>query len=250
MLACARPATMASGGGGTRRGQRPIISRLTPSVLATARNMKGAATMSCGKSGCGGPCGGPCADRPGDIRCPRMCLYSISKDIKGELRVIDRVSEECGDPRCVTMKVIDFVQAEASSNKNCESDQGRYFNPELKIYDLTHAFVDGDPKRRGFHGGSFRLGGQAGIIDGTISGMTNVNTHRRPFFEGPEPDDCDVPFLMEGRFCGTVQRARDDKLVGAQAIGTYRFRLEEGFDAEKSSIVGTMEGVIVVSCTS
>src|SRR5215204_4433151 len=107
--------------------------------------------MSCGESGCGGPCGRPCADTPDDIRCPRMCLYSISKDVKGELRLIDSVTEECGTPRCVTLKVIDFVRAEASTHRQCETDQGQYFNGDLKIYDLTHAFINGSSKQRGFH---------------------------------------------------------------------------------------------------
>ena len=178
-----------------------------------------------------------------------MCLYSISKDVKGELRLIDSVTEECGTPRCVTLKVIDFVRADASTHRQCETDQGQYFNGDLKIYDLTHAFINGSSKQRGFHGGKFRLGGVAGTIDGTISGMTNVDTHRQPLPDAPEPNDCDVPRLMEGRFCGTIQRARDDSLVGAQAIGTYRFFVFDGFDPERSDIVGTMEGVIVVTCT-
>jgi hypothetical protein len=209
--------------------------------------------MSCGKGGCGGPCGLPCADKPEDIRCPRMCLTSISKNLRGDVLLIDVEKEECGEPRCVTLKLINFAQMRATSNEPCDTQgaQGGLFDGTLKLYDLIHAFIDGSPETRGWHGASFRLEGPDGTIDGTFSGLTNANTFRDPF-NGEHGRECRVQNVMEGRFCGTVQRAGQEQLVGAQAIGTYRLFAEKGFMERNPPglpIYGTLEGVIVVTCT-
>jgi hypothetical protein len=206
--------------------------------------------MSCGKSGCGGPCGGPCADKAEDIRCPRMCLFGISKNLEGRLTLVDAEREECGEPPCLTLKLIHFAEMRATSYRLCDTpdDQGGLFDGTLKLYDLTHALMDGNPEGRGFHGASFRLSGPSGTIDGTFSGMTNANTYRAPHFNGEEGERCHVPNVMEGRFCGTVQRARQDHLVGAQVIGTYRLRARRDL-LNPETIEGTLEGVVVVTCT-
>ena len=179
-----------------------------------------------------------------------MCLTRISKNLRGEVFLIDAENEECGDPQCVTLKLIDFAQMRATSNERCDTrdDSGGLFDGTLKLYDLTHAFIDGSPENRGWHGASFRLEGPDGTVDGTFSGLTNANTFREPFFKGEYGEECQVQNVMEGRFCGTVQRARQEQLIGAQVIGTYRLFAERGFMERPGPIWGTLEGVVVVTC--
>ncbi len=200
--------------------------------------------MSCGT----GACGGPCADRPDDIRCTRMCLENLSKNLEGRLRLIDAEKEECGDPPCTTLKMYHFAELRISAH-DCDSDISRkLLDGTFKIYDLNHAMRNADEKDRGLHAGNFHWSGQGGAVArGQISGITNANTYRRPFFESRQP--CNQTGVMEGRFCGTIQQSPDPALpVGSQVIGTYRFRFDPSLGAEASGMQGTLEGVIVYGC--
>ena len=40
----------------------------------------------------------------GDAYSDNICLYEVSKVIQGEARVAESGKQECGDPKCVTLK--------------------------------------------------------------------------------------------------------------------------------------------------
>jgi hypothetical protein len=193
-----------------------------------------------------GTCSSRCADRPEDIRDTEMCLASLSKNLEGELRLLDRDLEQCAQPRCITLKTLHYLRMNVKTNDPCDSEPGRQLDGVFQVRDLTHAFMDGDGNRRGFHGGNFRWTGSGLLAVGSISGITNAGTHREPVFDPCQR--CEAPGYMEGRFCGIVRRAQDQALVGCQSIGTYRFRFDPSSGGGEGAIRGTLEGGIVCSC--
>ena len=56
--------------------------------------------------------------------------------------------------------------------------------------------ADGGFDQRGLHGGNFTWLGQRLFATGTLSGITNAGTHRKPVFD-PACQECHQPTFME-----------------------------------------------------
>jgi hypothetical protein len=191
-----------------------------------------------------------CPDDPAEVYERSVCLHAVSKDAKGDLRLLERKDDECPQDRCRTLKTIHLLYLAVDPSgpeQGCDSEEGAALNGRFYVRDLVHAFSDGDPTRRGFHAGTFRWTGSGAAASGRISGITNAGTHRKDPFEPCQ--HCHAPGWMEGRFCGTIDRAVDQHLVGCELIGTYRFRLDPQAFEQGGDVVGTLEGLIVCACT-
>ena len=82
---------------------------------------------------------------------------------------------------------------------------------------------------------------------GTLSGITNVGTHRKPVFD-PACQECHQPIFMEGRFCGLIRRAAADPALTHRLPGVRRLRLqfeELAAGTEHPRIQGVLEGLII-----
>jgi hypothetical protein len=134
------------------------------------------------------------------------------------------------------------------SSHDCDSDVGRLFDGRLVSKDLTTVFVDGSGERRGTHLGTFVWRSSAGDLTGDLRGMTNEGTHREPAFDGCQR--CAERGVMEGRLCGTLVRPADPRLEGAQVVGAYRIRFDPTERGGEGAVSGTVEGLVVRSCTS
>jgi hypothetical protein len=190
-----------------------------------------------------------CPDDPRLIRDERMCLYPVSKNARGQLHLTEGEMQECADRKCTTLKTMHLLELDVrSNNKACDAPEAGVFNGSLVSRDLASAFVRGDGRLRGLHGGHFRLEqGLNVLVTGELSGVTNAGTHRRPF--DPACQECNAPGFMEGRFCGVIRRARQKSLIGCAVIGTYKLQLFEPEDkGGDGPLQGVMEGVIVCGC--
>jgi hypothetical protein len=187
-----------------------------------------------------------CPDSPNALLERELCLSEVSKNLEGELRLLESEREECASPKCRTLKTMHLLQLEVQSNRPCDSRPGRLLDGTFTVCDLTHAFARGDGNRRGVHAGSFRWRGRDILVTGGISGITNAGTHRLPVFDDCQP--CDAHGYMEGRFCGTVRKAKARELVGCQVIGTYRLRFDPSREGGSGAVRGTLEGVLVCYC--
>jgi hypothetical protein len=191
-----------------------------------------------------------CPDDPPQVYEKNVCLHAVSKDAKGDLRLLERRDDECPPERCRTLKTIHLLYLSVNPSgpeQGCDSQQSAALNGRLYVRDLAQVFTDGDPTRRGFHAGTFRWIGTGAAATGTVSGISNAGTHRKDPFEPCQR--CHAPGWMEGRFCGTITRAVDAHLVGCQLIGTYRLRMEPSAFEQGGDVVGTLEGLIVCRCT-
>jgi hypothetical protein len=193
-----------------------------------------------------GPLTSHCPDAPELILDREICLSEISKDLEGDLRLLESEREECASPKCRTLKTVHLLELKVQSHRPCDSRPGRLLDGVFSVRDLAHAFARGDGNRRGVHAGNFRWRGRNILVTGSISGITNAGTHRKPAFD--DCQECDGHGYMEGRFCGTVRKARALELVGCQVIGVYRLRFDPSREGGSGAVRGTLEGVLVCPC--
>jgi hypothetical protein len=186
-----------------------------------------------------------CDGRPADLVRAVLCLDELSKDLKGELTIVDAERHECAQLDCRTLTSEHLLRVEMSSH-DCDSELGKLFDGRLTSKDLTTVFVDGSGERRGLHTGTFVWRSSAGLVQGRMSGMTNEGTHREPAFKGCQR--CNERGVMEGRLCGRLIRPEDPKLAGAQVTAAYRFAFEPSEKGGEGDLRGTLEGLVVRNC--
>lgn len=178
----------------------------------------------------------------------RLCLEPVSKNLSGKLGLLNRERQECEEPKCLTLKTDHMLQLEVHSHEPCDSDLGKRLDGRFFVRELVHALTDGTGLGRGPHTGAFVWLGDGIEVQGQISGMTNVGTHREPVFEPCQ--ECHNPGVMEGRLCGRVTRAKDPELVGCRVVAAYRFRFDPSEGFTDTEVKGTLEGVVVCRCES
>jgi hypothetical protein len=187
-----------------------------------------------------------CLDTPELLLDRELCLSEVSKDLEGELKLLESEREECSSPKCKTLKTLHLLELQVRSHRPCDSRAGRLLDGVFSVRDLAHAFARGDGNRRGIHAGRFRWRGRDLLVTGTIGGVTNAGTHRTPAFDDCQP--CNAHGYMEGRFCGTVVKARARELVGCQVTGTYRLAFDPSREGGSGAVRGTLEGALVCLC--
>jgi hypothetical protein len=187
-----------------------------------------------------------CLDDPRELWQQKICLSSISKDVRGELHLLERKPETCDELDCRTLKTDHLLKVEVQSHEPCDSELARALDGVLYVRKLVTAFSDGSGERRGPHAGAFVWVGAGVRVAGTMAGMTNVGTHREPAFD--KCQECDARGFMEGRLCGPVTRADNPRLVGCTVTAVYRFRFDPSEGGQDTAIVGTVEGDLVCPC--
>jgi hypothetical protein len=188
-----------------------------------------------------------CPDDPRLIRDERMCLYAVSKNLKGALRPSEADVEECEERKCKTLKTVSLLELAVTVNRGCDSREARILNGKLIARDLASAYVAADGRERGYHGATFRWQGTNLLVTGTLSGVTNAGTHRKPF--DPACQECRAPGFLEGRICGLIRRAPTRAFIGCNVIGIYKLRAGDvGERGPEGPVQGVIEGLIVCGC--
>lgn len=185
---------------------------------------------------------------PAVVLSRRECLEAVSKNVEGELRLLDREVQECLEPPCTTLKTDHVLRMSVRSHEPCDSRLARVLDGLLVVRTLAHSLSGPTGKGRGYHTGRFRWSGAGTIAEGGMAGTTNAGTHRAPVFDPCQ--ECDAPGYLEGQLRGRIVKSRERGLVGCQVTAAYRLRFDpsEGFD--DTAITGTIEGVLVCPCTA
>jgi hypothetical protein len=187
-----------------------------------------------------------CIDDPGTLLQKDWCVSPLSKDLSGNLHLADSKPHECTKPKCKTLKTVQQLTVKVVTHAPCDSHAGTLLDGPLTIERLVTVF-DTDATHRGYHAGDFVWHGTAGItINGRMSGVTNVGSHRAPAFS--ECQKCDDKGVMEGRLCGTITAPNNPALNGCQVVGDYRLRIELTPAGGQTLVRGTLEGVILCAC--
>jgi hypothetical protein len=186
-----------------------------------------------------------CDGGPEELAAALLCLDEVSKDLKGELDLLDAEERVCERWDCKTLVVQHLLRIEVMSHR-CDSALGAALDGMLLSRDLTTVYADGSGLRRGLHAGSFLWRTGIGILQGRLRGLTNEGTHREPAFRACQ--ECDQVGVMEGRLCGRLVRAKDPELVGLQVSAAYRISFDASEQGGRGGVAGTIEGVLVRSC--
>lgn len=176
----------------------------------------------------------------------RACLDPLSKNGEGELNLLDRETHECKESECVTLTTEHALKLELQGHEPCDSEIGKAFDGVFVVRQLVSVLSKGSGESRGMHAGDFQWRGADLVVEGSISGMTNVGTHRKPVFG--DCQKCHDPGHMEGRLTGKVTRARDDRLLGCEVTAAYRLRFDPSEGFQNTGIQGTFEGLVVTPC--
>jgi hypothetical protein len=189
---------------------------------------------------------GKCLDSAERLAKLRACLESVSKNVEGELRLLDRERNECREEKCESLTTDHLLHLRLDSHKPCDSKVGRKLDGELVVRELISVLADGTGEGRGLHSGAFHWASNGIRIEGTLSGMTNVGTHRAPAFD--DCQECKAPGFMEGRLSGRVTRARDEQLIGCEVAAAYRLQFDPSEGFQSTAVRGTIEGLLVCRC--
>jgi len=186
-----------------------------------------------------------CDGRPAELAEAILCLDELSKNVEGELLLVEAERHECRELDCTTLTVEHLLRVKVSTH-DCDSELGKLFDGTLVSKDLTTVYVDGSGLRRGMHTATFAWRTSVGLVQGRMSGMTNEGTHREPPFKGCQK--CGDIGVMEGRLCGRLLRTENPKLVGAQVTAAYRFAFDATEKGGEGGLRGTIEGLVVRNC--
>ncbi|SNY60110.1 hypothetical protein SAMN05421748_12153 [Paractinoplanes atraurantiacus] len=176
-----------------------------------------------------------------------MCVAPVSKIVKGRLTEPEPERRECEDPRCLTLTTRQTLELFLDPFDCDDPDVSRpLLNGGIRVTDLVHVF-DRSGQGRGFHSGEFRWEAGPLLAFGRLSGITNAGTHHEPVMDCQR---CEDPGFLQGRLCGSIARAEDPALRGAQIFANYALRADrvEGDGLHAQDVRGTIEGVLVRGC--
>lgn len=185
-----------------------------------------------------------CPDDPATNLKNKVCVNPTSKNLKGTLKLKDKIEEKCDKPLCVTFKTIHELKLKLVSHQPCDSPVGKLFSADISIPRLITVFNQ-NGMGRGFHAGDFTLTGLNIKGKGSISGMTNVGTHRRPVFDPCQR--CGERGVMEGRICIQIGSNKPET-NGCQLFGVYRIKFDPTQSGGEGAVSGVIEGVIICPC--
>jgi hypothetical protein len=187
-----------------------------------------------------------CLDNPRELWHQLVCLRPVSKNVRGDLRLLERELQSCEQDDCRTLKTDHLLKVEVRAHEPCDSEASGLLDGDFIVRQLITGFLDGSGENRGLHTGAFDWVGGGARVRGSLSGTTNAGTHRQPVFDPCQ--ECRAPGCMEGRLCGRIVKAKDERLRGCRVAASYRFLFDASDGASDTAITGTIEGLIVCSC--
>jgi hypothetical protein len=179
------------------------------------------------------------------------CLHDVSKDLNGQMLVLDSVLKSCANPGCEPLTLVQHVVLRVGSAQ-CDSTLfGAVLDGSMRIGDLTTVFTGPGEHLRGMHAGNFywKLNG-GGAIWGTVEGITNAGTARPPIFPKCQGcEDCRQDGLLTGKLFATGSGVPGIPVPDFNVEAVYRLSWDPmanvGGDAPA---VGTLEGVLIMPC--
>ncbi len=184
------------------------------------------------------------SENPAALWEAKFCLDSVSKDGEGKLAIKDKQEQKCEDG-CVTLRVRHVLEAKLTAH-DCDSERSKKFLNGTFMVRLTSAFLT-NGGNRGLHAGEFSWMGAGVVIRGTLSGVTNLGTHRAPAFQ-PACQKCGDRGVMEGQLCGQVVEAKDPSMMGCEVKAAYRIRFQPTKAGGQGGVRLVIEGMLVCPC--
>lgn len=175
------------------------------------------------------------------------CLAEVSKDVDGEILVLDADQRTCQNPGCDSLTLVTNLRLNLHSAR-CDGSLGGVLDGLIRSWNLTTVFAGASEERRGVHEGNLYwapTGG--GTIRGTLAGITNAGIVRLPVFSDCEL--CDQLGLLTGHLFATGSNTPGLPVPDFNVEAVYRFAWDPTATIHKTTPVrGTIEGVILMPC--
>jgi hypothetical protein len=189
-----------------------------------------------------------CPDDPSTMREQKVCLFAVSKDLKGKIGSPEAKASKCKEPACATLLTGQKLTLKVTAHPVCDTPESKPLDGDIEVEDFVHRFAT-DGRGRGFHSGRFRWKSGKTLIEGDLSGVSNGGLHREPPHKACQR--CRAAGADEGTFCGTVIETDQSELKDAQVFGAYllQFKRPTGDKGIPSGAAnGTLEGVLIRPC--
>lgn len=169
-----------------------------------------------------------------------VCLWSVSKDFRGEFRVRQEDLQACREPGCRTLKGWFDFTLRLTTHRPCDSVLAMPLDGAIEG-ELVTAQID-DGHGRGHHVARLKWGGASSTLLGRMGGITNAGTHRDPLMRC---ERCDARGHMEGRMDAVVV---DGDHKGCRLVASYMIEFDPGHTVQSTAVAGTLDGVLICDC--
>jgi hypothetical protein len=193
---------------------------------------------------------------PGELLQGNHCVYGVSKDLNGQVTLVDGDYRNCASPACDPLVQQQFWRLEATSNPRCDDQPpGLALDGMILVRFVATVFTGPRESLRGVHAGQFgwtpTVGGLP--ITGTLEGISNVGVLRDPIFSAA-CERCHEPGIVSGHLFGTGKNLQGAPATDFRVEAMYRLAWDPlAWDPTNPQVTtapvrGTLEGVLVIAC--
>ena len=166
------------------------------------------------------------------------CLDELSKDVEGQVLVINTRRRACSNPACESLTLVQELRLTVRSNMSCDSKLGGVFDGQMQVQNLTTVFTGSREGLRGLHAADFLwtlTGG--GSVAGTLEGITNAGIVR------PRCERCDQGGILTGHLFGTGSHVPGIPVPDFNVDAIYRLVWDPIAKVGATApVAGTLEG--------
>ena len=172
---------------------------------------------------------------PKEAYADEICLFEVSKILRGRFAVREHEVQGCDQPSCKTLKQAGMFEAVLEPGP-CDSKESAPLSGQMEG-GFVAAYRDADTTNRGGQTGSFKWAGSGSELVGRMRGVVNAGTHHPPV------DACEKCYTLnhvEGWLRAAVVGGEHD---GCRVAAMYALKLDTSGGFE-----GTLEGLLICQC--
>jgi hypothetical protein len=175
------------------------------------------------------------------------CLAELSKDVDGEVLVLDADQRTCQTPGCDSLTLVTNLRLNLHSAR-CDSTLSMVLDGLIRSWNLTTVFAGRSEVLRGVHEGDLYWSSSGGgTIRGTLEGITNAGIVRLAVFSDCEP--CDQVGALTGHLFATGTNISGIPVPEFNIEAVYRLVWDPTATIHRTAPVkGTIEGAILMPC--
>jgi hypothetical protein len=169
-----------------------------------------------------------------------VCLYVVSKVMRGIAQTEKEEKQECPERKCSTLKRFGEYRMEIESGP-CDSEMSASMLNGTAEGQLVAAYADADPAQRGGMSGKLKWAGSGATVVGRTLAMLNAGTHHDPL---RDCEKCHTPGHAEGWLRGAIV---EGDCTGGRVNGAISYNFEVGGE-DNTKFAAVMEGLLIIQC--
>ncbi len=183
---------------------------------------------------------------PDELLANNYCVSEVSKNIDGQMIVLDADRRVCTRPPCEPLVLSMYLRLNATPG-GCDSNLGTLLDGSLRVRDLVAVFSGPREGLRGVHASTFAwLPTAGGRIKGVVEGISNAGILHPPV---SKCEPCDQSGVLTGHIFGSGNNVPGFPVPDFNVEAVYRFAWDPNSTPFSTSPVqGTIEGVVILPC--